>query len=68
MDLDRYVADLRAHLAAAAEAGDPAARALAERLSVALEAAARLVFLEVLSDAAVEITREIAPGSVPRRG
>ena len=67
MDLDRYVADLRAQLAAAAEAGDPAARALAERLSVALEAAARLVFLEVLSDAAVEITREIAPGSVDVR-
>jgi hypothetical protein len=67
MDLDRYVADLRGQLAAAAEAGDPAARALAERLSVALDAAARLVLLEVLSDAAVEITREIAPGSVDVR-
>lgn len=67
MDLDRYIADLRAQLAAAAEAGDADARALAERLSVALEAAARLVLLEVLSDAAVEITREIAPGSVDVR-
>ena len=67
MELDRYVADLRAQLAAAADAGDPATRSLAERLSVALEAAARLVFLEVLSDAAVEITREIAPGSVDVR-
>ena len=67
MDLDRYVADLRTQLAAAADAGDPASRALAERLSVALEAAARLVLLEVLSDAAVEITREIAPGSVDVR-
>jgi hypothetical protein len=67
MELDRYVADLRARLAAAAEAGDADARALAERLSVALEAAARLVLLEVLSDAAVEITREIAPGSVDVR-
>ena len=67
MDLDRYVADLRTQLAAAADAGDPASRALAERLSVALEAAARLVLLEVLSDAAVEITREIAPGSVDIR-
>jgi hypothetical protein len=64
MDLDRYVADLRAQLAAAAEAGDAAARAHAERLNVALEAAVRLVILEVLSDAASEITREIAPGSV----
>jgi len=67
VDLDRYVAELRAHLAAAAEAGDADARALAERLSVALEAAARLVLLEVLSDAASEITREIAPGSVDVR-
>ena len=67
MDLDRYVADLRAQLAAAADAGDPATHALAERLSVALEAATRLVLLEVLSDAAVEITREIAPGSVDVR-
>jgi hypothetical protein len=67
VDLDRYVADLRAQLAAAAEAGDAEARAVAERLSVALEAAARLVLLEVLSDAASEITREIAPGSVDVR-
>jgi hypothetical protein len=64
MDLDRYVVDLRVQLAAAAEAGDADARAMAERLSVALDAAARLVLLEVLSDAASEITREIAPGSV----
>jgi hypothetical protein len=64
MDLDRYVADLGAQLAAAADTSDPAARAMAERLNVALEAAARMAFLEVLSDAAVEITREIAPGSV----
>jgi hypothetical protein len=64
MDLDRYVNDLQAQLAAAAETGDPDARAVAERLSAALDAAARLVVLGVLSDAASEITREIAPGSV----
>jgi hypothetical protein len=64
MDLDRYVTELRAQLAAAAETGDADARALAERLSVALEAAVRLMVLGVLSDAASEITREIAPGSV----
>jgi hypothetical protein len=67
VELDRYVADLRAHLAAAADAGDAEARALAERLSLALDAAVRLVLLEVLSDAASEITREIAPGSVDVR-
>jgi hypothetical protein len=67
MDLDRYVADLRTQLAAAAETGDAETRALAERLSAAIEAAARLMLLEALSDAASEITREIAPGSVDIR-
>lgn len=64
MDLDRYVSDLQAQLAAAAETGDPDARAVAERLSASLDAATRLLVLSVLSDAASEITREIAPGSV----
>jgi len=67
MDLDRYVADLRAQLAAAAETGGDDARALAERLSASLDSAARLALLEVLSDAASEITRELAPGSVDVR-
>jgi hypothetical protein len=64
MDLDRYVTDLQTQLAAAAETSDPAARAVAERLSASLDAAARLMVFGVLSDAASEITREIAPGSV----
>jgi hypothetical protein len=67
MDLDRYVTDLRTQLAAAAETGGDDARALAERLSTSLDAAARLVLLEALSDAASEITRELAPGSVDVR-
>jgi hypothetical protein len=67
MELDRYVADLRGQLAAAAESGGDDVRAVAERLSVALDAAARLVLLEVLSDAASEITRELAPGAVDVR-
>jgi hypothetical protein len=64
MDLDRYVSELQAQLAAAAESGDPDERAVAERLSAALDAATRLMVLGVLSDVASEITREIAPGSV----
>jgi hypothetical protein len=64
MDIDRYVSELQTQLAAAAEIGDPEARAVAERLSGALDAAARLTVLGVLSDVASEITREIAPGSV----
>jgi hypothetical protein len=64
MDLDRYVAELQTQLAAAAEHRDNDARAVAEQLSAALDAAVRLMVLGVLSDAASEITREIAPGSV----
>jgi hypothetical protein len=64
MDLDRYVSELQSQLAAAAETGDPDARAVAERLNTALEPATRLMVLGVLSDVASEITREIAPGSV----
>jgi hypothetical protein len=67
MELDRYVGDLRGQLSAAAESGDEDVRAIAERLSAALDAAARLMLLEALSDAASEITRELAPGSVDVR-
>src|SRR5690349_15036822 len=54
MDLTPYVDNLRRELAVAAEAGGDDARELAERLTV-------------LSDAADEITRELAPGSVDVR-
>jgi hypothetical protein len=64
MDLDRYVSELQTQLAAAAESRDADARAVAEQLSVALDAAVRLMLLGVLSDVAGEITREIVPGSV----
>jgi hypothetical protein len=67
MELDRYVGYLRGQLAAAAESGGEDVRVVAERLNVALDAAARLVLLEALSDAASEITRELAPGSVDVR-
>jgi hypothetical protein len=64
MDLDRYVSELQTQLAAAAEHRDADARAVAEQLSVALDAGVRLMLLGVLSDVAGEITREIVPGSV----
>ena len=67
MDLMPYVENLRRQLAVAAEAGGPDARALAERLTGALESAARLALLEALSAAADEITRDLAPGSVDVR-
>lgn len=67
MDLTQYVAALRHHLVVAADAGGDDARQLAERLTAPLESAARLVMLDVLSAAAAEITRELAPGSVDVR-
>lgn len=67
MDLDHYVGELRQQLASAAASGGDNTRALAEQLSLSLDAATRLVLLEALSDAASEITREIAPSSVEVR-
>jgi len=67
MDLEPYVNALHRDLAIAAEAGGPDARALAERLTAPLDSAARLALLDALSDAAAEITRDLAPGSVDLR-
>ena len=55
----------RAELAAAAGGAD--AEALADRLTAPLESAIRLALLEALSEAAEQITRELAPGSVEVR-
>ncbi|WP_305784532.1 toxin-antitoxin system HicB family antitoxin [Symbioplanes lichenis] len=67
MDLTAYVSRLREELANAAELGGPDTKALAERLTTALESAFRLAVLDALSTAADEITRELAPGSVELR-
>ncbi|MER7112690.1 toxin-antitoxin system HicB family antitoxin [Streptomyces sp. NPDC000229] len=67
MDLTPYVDNLRQELAVAAAAGGDDARALAERLTAPLESAARLTLLNALSAAMVEVTRELAPGSVDVR-
>ena len=67
MDLTRYVDELQQQLGTAAAAGGDEARELASRLTAPLDAAARLVLLEALSDAAGEISAELAPGSVDIR-
>ncbi|TDP94105.1 hypothetical protein [Labedaea rhizosphaerae] len=67
MDLEPYVENLRSELAVAAEAGGADSRAVAERLTAALESATRLTLLNALSAAADEITRDLAPGSVDVR-
>jgi predicted transcriptional regulator len=67
MRLEQYVSDLQRQLLDAAENGAEDARAAAERLAAGLDAAARLVLLDVLSAAVGEITRDLAPGSVDLR-
>lgn len=67
MDLTPYVDSLRRDLVAAAGAGGPEMRAAAERLTLALDASARLVLMEAVSQAAAEITTEMPAGSVDVR-
>jgi hypothetical protein len=67
MDLSSYVDTLRHELAVAARSAGPDAEALAERLTAPLESATRLVLQEAVSDAAQEISRDLAPGSVDVR-
>ena len=67
MQLDPYVEAVQRQLAAAAEAGDDEARALAARLSAALESAVRLALQDALAAATSEISCELAPGSVELR-
>ncbi|QCO99700.1 histidine kinase [Arthrobacter sp. 24S4-2] len=67
MQLNQYVTAVQHQLDVAAEAGGPDARELSERLTAALESTVRLVLLEALSDAASEITLELAPASVEVR-
>jgi hypothetical protein len=67
VDLTPYIGNLHSELTIAAEAGGEEARALAERITAPLAAAIRLTLLNVISAAADEITRELAPGSVELR-
>jgi HicB family len=67
MDLQPYVDAVRQELAVAAAAGGPDAQALADRLTAPLESALRLALLEALSEAADQVTRELAPVSVEVR-
>jgi hypothetical protein len=67
MDITPYVEGLCRDLLAAAEAAGPEARATAERLSYALDPAARLALMEAVSQAAAEITSELPAGTVEVR-
>src|SRR3954452_3225879 len=67
MDITPYVDSLRRDLVAAAEAAGPEVQAAAERLTFALDPAARLALMEAISQAATEITAEMPNGSVDVR-
>ena len=67
MHLQQYVDAVRHQLGVAAAAGGADAQDLADRLTAPLDSALRLTLLEALSDAAEEITRELAPRSVDVR-
>jgi hypothetical protein len=67
MDITPYVDSLRRDLFAAADAAGGDARAVAERLSYALDPAARLALMEAVSQAAAEITAELPSGGVDVR-
>ncbi|MEV4162769.1 toxin-antitoxin system HicB family antitoxin [Nonomuraea dietziae] len=67
MDLTSYIENLRREFGDAADAAGPEARATAERLTAMLDSAVRLTLIEVLSEAADELTRQLDPGVVDVR-
>jgi len=67
VELGQYISDLQRQLVDTAANGAEDTRAVAERLAAGLDAATRLVLLDVLSAAVGEITRDLAPGSVDMR-
>lgn len=67
MELTPYIQRLQEQLAVAADAAGEDARTVADRLIPTLDSAAQLALLAALSDAAEEITAELAPGSVDVR-
>ncbi|WP_026552622.1 hypothetical protein [Arthrobacter sp. H20] len=67
MELGQYVSDLQRQLVDASATGAEDTRVVAEQLAAGLDAATRIVLLDVLSAAAGEITRDLAPGSVDLR-
>jgi hypothetical protein len=67
MDITPYVDSLRRDLVAAAEAAGPETKQAAERLTFALDPAARLALMDAISQAAAEITAEMPSGGVDVR-
>lgn len=67
MEMARFVEGLEADLAAVAAVGDEATAAAAERLIHALRSSAGLRLLEVLGEAALEVSAQLPSGHVEIR-
>jgi HicB family len=67
VQLDRFIEALEAELASLAAVGDEESQAAAQRLSRALRSAAGLRFLDVLSEAALELSAQLPSGHVEVR-
>ena len=67
MQLERFIDALEAELASLAALGDEESQAAAARLSGALRSAAGLRFLDVLSEAALELSAQLPSGHVEER-
>jgi predicted HicB family RNase H-like nuclease len=67
VQLERFIEALEAELASLGALGDEEAQAAATRLSGALRSAAGLRFLDVLSEAALEVSAQLPSGHVEVR-
>ena len=67
MNITRHVELLQNQLTIAAAAGDDTSRDVAARLVAALEPAARVAILDVLTESSAELTSVIAPASIDVR-
>jgi hypothetical protein len=67
MDLSPYLESLRRDLTNAAAPGGPEVTRAADLLGMSIDASARLTLLEVLSDAAAEITSRLSAATVEVR-
>lgn len=67
MDLSSYIESVRAGVQNAAALADDHTKQVAENLGTAVASASRLALLQAISDAAAEISTELAPGSVEVR-
>ena len=67
MELTNYVEDVRRGVRDAASLADEDTQRVAERLGQSLDSVTRLALIRALSDAASEISAELAPGSVEVR-